>query len=58
MPKQMISFEATEELKELLRIKAFQNKTTISALIRDILYANLKKDDINTINGEQINDNR
>ncbi len=35
--KKMISFEGTSCLKEALRIEAFKNETTVSALIRQIL---------------------
>ena len=35
--KKMISFEGTDCLKEALRREAFKNKTTVSALIRQIL---------------------
>lgn len=39
MPKKIISFEAPCELKEQLRIMAFNENITISALIRKILEA-------------------
>lgn len=37
MDKKIISFEAPSELKEALRVRAFRENTSISALIRDIL---------------------
>ena len=37
MPKKIISFESSEELKEALRIAAFHKNISISALIREIL---------------------
>ena len=37
MSKKIISFEATEELKEALRTTAFHQETSISAVIREIL---------------------
>ena len=37
MSKIIISFEASEELKEALRVKAFEEKKTVSALIREVL---------------------
>lgn len=37
MNKKIISFEASPELKEALRIKAFQKNISVSALIREIL---------------------
>lgn len=40
--KKMISFEGTSCLKEALRIEAFNNDVTISALIRQILETQLK----------------
>lgn len=43
MEKKMISFEGSDELKEELRILAFKKRTTISALIRDILKQAIKK---------------
>lgn len=39
MAKKMISFEGTDELKEVLRVAAFQQNKTVSALIRDTLEA-------------------
>ena len=35
--KKIISFEASEELKEALRIAAFRNSMSISAYIREVL---------------------
>jgi len=35
--KKMISFEASKELKEALRIAAFRNSMSISAYIREVL---------------------
>ena len=43
MEKKMISFEGSDELKEQLRILAFEKRTTISALIREILEQAIKK---------------
>lgn len=40
--KKMISFEGTSCLKEALRVEAFKNETTVSALIRQILETQLK----------------
>ena len=40
--KKMISFEGTSYLKEALRVEAFKNETTVSALIRQILETQLK----------------
>lgn len=37
MSKKIISFEATEDLKEALRTTAFQKETSVSAVIREIL---------------------
>ena len=37
MQKKIISFEASEELKEALRVAAFNKSISISALIREIL---------------------
>ena len=37
MSKIIISFEASEELKEALRVEAFNRKKTVSALIRELL---------------------
>lgn len=37
MQKKIISFEASEELKEALRVEAFRKSVSISALIRKIL---------------------
>jgi plasmid stability protein len=37
MQKKIISFEASEELKEALRVTAFCKSVSISALIREIL---------------------
>lgn len=45
MKKKMISFEGTEELKEQLRVLAFQKRITISALIREILEQAIKNAD-------------
>ena len=35
--KKMISFEGTSNLKEALRVEAFKQGTTVSAVIRKIL---------------------
>lgn len=40
--KKMISFEGTTCLKEALRIEAFKQESTVSALIRQILETQLK----------------
>ena len=40
--KKMISFEGTGSLKEALRIEAFRKETTVSAIIRQILEAQLQ----------------
>lgn len=42
MNKIIISFEASEELKEALRLAAFTEKKSVSALIRKILEEQLK----------------
>lgn len=46
MSKSIISFEASDELKEMLRVEAFERHLTISATIRFLLkeYFNGKKD--------------
>ena len=41
MAKKMISLEISEELREALRVEAFNRSLSISALIRQILAANL-----------------
>jgi hypothetical protein len=40
--KKMISFEGTSCLKEALRVEAFNQDVTVSALIRQILEVQLK----------------
>ena len=40
--KKMISFEGTSCLKEALRVEAFNQEVTVSALIRQILETELK----------------
>lgn len=40
--KKMISFEGTSCLKEALRVEAFNQEVTVSALIRQILENQLK----------------
>lgn len=42
MAKKMISLEISDELKEALRVEAFNRGVTVSALIRDILTKELK----------------
>ncbi len=42
MDKKIISFEASAELKEALRVKAFRENISISALIRQILEESLR----------------
>lgn len=42
MTKKIISLEVSDELKEALRIEAFNKAVTVSALIRQILETNLK----------------
>lgn len=42
MSKKMISLEVSSELREALRVEAFNRNTSISALIRDILETSLK----------------
>lgn len=37
MDKKIISFEASAELKEALRVRAFRENISISALIRQVL---------------------
>lgn len=37
MDKKIISFEASEQLKELLRVQAFHKSVSVSALIREVL---------------------
>lgn len=39
--KKMISLEISDELKEALRVEAFNRKLTVSALIRSILEDNV-----------------
>lgn len=41
--KRMISLEISDELREALRVEAFNRSLSISALIRQILEAELKK---------------
>lgn len=41
--KKIISFEGDSELKEQLRILAFEKRVTVSALIRDILKQAIEK---------------
>lgn len=43
MSKKMISFEISDELREKLRVEAFERKLTISASIREILEAYFKE---------------
>lgn len=50
MAKKMISLEISEELKEALRVEAFNRSLSISALIRQILETNLQ------LNKERPND--
>lgn len=40
--KKMITLEASEELKEALRLAAFKKKVSVSALIRQILEKSLE----------------
>lgn len=42
MDKKMITLEASEELKEALRLAAFKKKVSVSALIRQILEKSLE----------------
>lgn len=44
MGKKMISLEITDELREALRVEAFNRNTNISALIREILEEKLSKE--------------
>ena len=46
----MISLEVTEELKEALRVEAFNRSLSISALIRQLLETALK---LNEIEGQE-----
>jgi plasmid stability protein len=48
MAKKMISLEISEELKEALRVEAFNKSLSISALIRQILENNLHVNKDNT----------
>ena len=41
MGKKMISLEISDELREALRVEAFKQSLSISALMRQILEANL-----------------
>lgn len=41
MGKRIISLEVSDNLKEALRVAAFHQKVTVSALIRQILETNL-----------------
>lgn len=43
MTKRIISFEATDELKEALRTQAFLRNMSVSALIRTILETEVKR---------------
>ena len=42
MAKKIISLEISDELREALRIEAFNKRMTVSALIRQILEESLK----------------
>ena len=44
MPKRIISFEITDELREILRKEAFNRSLSISALIRQLILEALKID--------------
>lgn len=44
MAKKMITFEATDKLKEDLRVEAFNQAVTVSALIRKLLEEALDKE--------------
>lgn len=54
--KKMITFEASEELKEALRLAAFTEKKSVSALIRKILEEQLKGEPEE--GGQKIDDRR
>lgn len=45
MAKKMISLEISDELREKLRLAAFEERLTISALIRKILETEMNKQD-------------
>ena len=47
MNKKIITFEATDKLKEDLRVEAFNRAVTVSALIRQILEESLRKETVN-----------
>ena len=44
--KKIISFEASEELKEALRIAAFRNSLSVSAFIREVLQKEVSNIDV------------
>ena len=50
MAKKMISLEISDELKEALRVEAFNRGITVSALIRDILTKELKISSLKDVN--------
>lgn len=45
MSKRMISLEISDELREALRLLAFEKRTTLSGLIRAVLEQVVKKSD-------------
>ena len=45
MSKRMISLEISDELREALRLLAFEKRTTLSGLIRTILEQAVEKSD-------------
>lgn len=45
MAKKMISLEISDELREALRVEAFKQSLSISALIRQVLEEKLLKED-------------
>lgn len=46
MAKKMISLEISDELREALRLLAFEKRTTLSGLIRALLEQAVKRSDI------------
>ena len=58
MTKKMISLEVSEELKEALRVEAFNRAVSVSALIRQILEESLissKESERKWVSASQIN---
>jgi plasmid stability protein len=48
MAKKMISLEISDELREALRVEAFKRSLSVSALIRQLLEAQVLNKEVNT----------